>query len=80
VFFASILPQFAEAGAGMFASLALLGLVFSGLTFLWLALYAVMLAKIAKILNLPKIRRPFEAVMGSLLMALGLRLAVEQKV
>ena len=79
VFFASILPQFAEAGAGMFSGLALLGLVFSGLTFIWLAFYAAMLAKLGHFLDRPSIRRPFEAVMGSLLIALGARLAAEQK-
>jgi threonine/homoserine/homoserine lactone efflux protein len=79
VFFASILPQFAEAGAGMFSGLALLGLVFSGLTFIWLAVYALVLAKLGHFLNRPQIRRPFEAVMGSLLIALGARLAAEQK-
>jgi threonine/homoserine/homoserine lactone efflux protein len=63
----------------VFSNLALLGLVFSSLTFLWLAFYAVMLAKIGHALNRPRIRRPFEAVMGSLLMAVGLRLALEQK-
>jgi threonine/homoserine/homoserine lactone efflux protein len=34
VFFASILPQVAEAGEGMFSGLAFLGVVFSGLTFI----------------------------------------------
>ncbi|MGE4253192.1 MAG: LysE family translocator [Parvibaculaceae bacterium] len=79
VFFASILPQFAEAGAGMFSGLALLGLVFSCLTFAWLAFYAVMLAKLGHVLNRPAIRRPFETIMGGLLVALGLRLAAEQR-
>jgi len=79
VFFASILPQFAEAGAGMFSGLALLGIVFSGLTFIWLGFYSIMLAKLGHLLDRPRIRRPFEAVMGSLLIALGARLAAEQK-
>ena len=79
VFFASILPQFAEAGAGMFSELALLGLVFAGLTFIWLGFYAVMLAKLGHLLDRPSIRRPFEAIMGSLLIALGVRLAAEQR-
>jgi threonine/homoserine/homoserine lactone efflux protein len=79
VFFASILPQFAEAGAGMFSGLALFGLIFSGLTFTWLAFYALVLAKLGHFLNRPQIRRPFEAIMGSLLIALGARLAAEQK-
>lgn len=79
VFFASILPQFAGAGQGMFSELALLGVVFSGLTFLWLCLYAVALARLGHFLGRPRIRRCFETVMGGLLMALGMRLAVEQR-
>ena len=79
VFFASILPQFASAGQGMFSELALLGLVFSGLTFLWLCFYAVALARLGDFLKRPRIRRSFEAIMGSLLIALGLRLAAEQR-
>lgn len=80
VFFASILPQFASAGQGMFSELALLGIVFSGLTFLWLCLYAVALARLGHFLGLPRIKRSFEAIMGGLLMALGIRLAAEQRV
>lgn len=79
VFFASILPQFAEAGEGMFSGLALLGVVFSGLTFIWLAFYTLALARLGHFLNRPRIRRPFEAIMGSLLIALGIRLAAEQR-
>lgn len=79
VFFASILPQFASAGHGMFSELALLGVVFSSLTFLWLCLYAVALARLGQFLGRPRIKRSFETIMGGLLMALGLRLAVEQR-
>jgi threonine/homoserine/homoserine lactone efflux protein len=80
VFFASILPQFASAGQGMFSELALLGIVFSGLTFLWLCLYAVALARLGHFLGRPRIKRSFEAIMGGLLMALGIRLEAEQRV
>lgn len=79
VFFASILPQSASTGEGMFSGLALLGVIFSGLTFAWLAFYSVVLARLGHVLNRPQIRRPFEAIMGSLLMALGVRLAAEQR-
>jgi threonine/homoserine/homoserine lactone efflux protein len=79
VFFASILPQFAIAGEGMFSGLALLGVIFAGLTFMWLAFYAVVLDRLGHFLDRPEIRRPFEALMGSLLVALGVRLAAEQR-
>jgi threonine/homoserine/homoserine lactone efflux protein len=79
VFFASILPQFAHVGEGMLSGLALLGIVFAGLTFTWLASYALALARLGHLLDQPRIRRPFEAIMGSLLVALGIRLAAEQR-
>jgi threonine/homoserine/homoserine lactone efflux protein len=45
VFFASVLPQFAPEGHGMLSALVALGLVFAALTFLWLALYAAVVAR-----------------------------------
>src|SRR5471032_1580785 len=41
VFFTSLLPQFAPADGATIASLMGLGLVFCALTFIWLAVYAV---------------------------------------
>ena len=74
VFFTSLLPQF---GAG-FAVLALLGLVFCAMTFLWLACYAVALAKMGDLLRRSPVRRALDAVTGAVLIALGVRLATEQ--
>jgi threonine/homoserine/homoserine lactone efflux protein len=74
VFFTGLLPQF---GAG-FAVLALLGLVFCAMTFLWLACYAVVAAKLGDLLRRSPARRVLDAVTGSVLVALGVRLAAEQ--
>lgn len=79
VFFASLLPQFASPGDGMLTGLFALGLVFSLMTFLWLAAYAVVIAKAGDFLRQGRIRRAIEAVTGTLLIALGLRLATEQR-
>ena len=74
VFFTSLLPQF---GTG-FAALALLGLMFCAMTFLWLACYAVAVAKAGDLLRRSSARRVLSAVTGSVLVALGARLAIEQ--
>jgi threonine/homoserine/homoserine lactone efflux protein len=74
VFFTSLLPQF---GAG-FAVLALLGLVFCAMTFLWLACYAVALAKMGDLLRRSSVHRAVDVVTGTVLVALGVRLATEQ--
>jgi threonine/homoserine/homoserine lactone efflux protein len=78
VFFASLLPQFATPGEGLFAALMSLGLIFSLMTFLWLVAYAFVVAKAGEILRRPLIRRWIEAVTGTLLVALGLRIAAEK--
>lgn len=74
VFFTSLLPQF---GAG-FAALALLGLVFCAMTFLWLACYAVAVAAMSGLLRRSPARRILDAVTGTVLIGLGIRLATEQ--
>jgi threonine/homoserine/homoserine lactone efflux protein len=79
IFFASLLPQFAPPGEGLFAALMTLGLVFSLMTFLWLAAYALVIAKAGEVLRRPTIRRWIEAVTGTLLVALGVRIAAEQR-
>jgi len=78
-FFTSLLPQFAPgAGGGSFATMLGLGLVFCAMTWLWLALYATAVARMHAVLRRPRIRRTMEAVTGTVLVALGLRLATER--
>jgi len=77
VFFASLLPQFAAGGS--FSTLFLLGLVFAAMTLLWLSAYALVVAKAGDVLRRSQVRRVIEAVTGGLLLALGLRIAAEQR-
>jgi threonine/homoserine/homoserine lactone efflux protein len=78
VFFASVLPQFAVDGPFLVSWFALLGIVFSCLTLFWLAFYAVVLAAAGRFMR-PLLRRTIEAFSGAVLIALGLRLAAEQR-
>ena len=71
VFFTSLLPQFGDA----FVTLLGLGLLFSLLTGIWLAGYAVAAARARRLLARERVRRAFEAVTGVVLVALGLRVA-----
>ena len=78
-FFTSLLPQFGTAGDGAaFWPMLALGLVFCLMTGLWLALYAIAIARMGALLRRPRFRRSFEALTGGVLVALGLRLAAEQ--
>lgn len=76
-FFTSLLPQFAPSGEASFAGLAALGLIFSLMTLLWLAAYALAIARVGNVLRRPAIRRMLDGVTGAVLIGLGLRLAAE---
>jgi threonine/homoserine/homoserine lactone efflux protein len=73
VFFPSLLPQFAHS----FAALLVLGLVFALMTFCWLTAYAFAVARAGDVLRRPKVKRAIDAVVGTVLVAFGVRLAAE---
>jgi threonine/homoserine/homoserine lactone efflux protein len=75
VFFSSLLPQFAES----FAALLGLGLMFCALTMLWLSAYATVLVRAGDVLRRPRVRRTIDAVTGTALVALGVRLATADR-
>ena len=76
VFFSSLLPQFSDAS---FGSLASLGLVFAAMTFAWLLAYAIAISLAGDFMRRRAIWRTIEAITGAALVALGLRLAAEQR-
>jgi threonine/homoserine/homoserine lactone efflux protein len=75
VFFSSLLPQFGDS----FGALLLLGLVFCALTLAWLCAYAAALARAGDVLRRPRVRRALDAVTGTALIALGVRLAAADR-
>jgi threonine/homoserine/homoserine lactone efflux protein len=75
IFFTSLLPQF---GGVSFVSLGL-GLVFCTMTLVWLTAYGAAVARAGDVLRRPRIRRAIDGVTGTVLVALGLRLAAEQR-
>ena len=79
IFFASLLPQFVPAGEATFWAFLRLGAVFAVMTFTWLALYAAVVARAGDILRRQSIRRGIEAVTGTVLIGLGLRIATERR-
>jgi len=78
VFFASLLPQFAPGGTTSFAGLLAFGLLFCSLTFGWLTLYAVAVARLQPLLS-GGARRVLDAATGVVLIVFGARLAAESK-
>ena len=79
VFFTSLLPQFAPSEGAAFPVLIGLGALFCAMTFAWLALYATAVDRLSTLLGRTAVRRAIDAVMGTLLMALGGRLALERR-
>ena len=79
VFFASVLPQFALEGQGMLSALVALGLVFAALTFVWLALYAAVVARAGAFLRGSRVRRAIDGTAGVALIGLGIKVAVEER-
>jgi threonine/homoserine/homoserine lactone efflux protein len=75
VFFSSLLPQF----GGSFPELLGLGLLFCALTMAWLSAYAFALAVAGDALRRPRVRRTLDAVTGTALVALGIRLAAADR-
>ena len=60
-------------------SVLALGLVFCTMTLVWLAVYTVVVARAGAVLRRARVRRAIEGVTGTALIALGLRLAGEQR-
>ena len=78
VFFASLLPQFAPDGGSSFAVLLALGFLFCAMTLAWLSLYAAAISRLGRLLT-TSVRRTLDAVTGVVLVALGYRLATEDR-
>jgi threonine/homoserine/homoserine lactone efflux protein len=79
VFFTSLLPQFAPADRPAFPVLLALGLIFCTLTLTWLTGYAFVVARAGDFLRRPRIRRTLDGIMGTVLIAFGVRLATAQR-
>jgi threonine/homoserine/homoserine lactone efflux protein len=77
-FFPSLLPQFVPSGEPAFLPLLLLGLLFCTMTLFWLTAYAVIVSRAQGFLRRIGVKRTVEAVTGTVLVALGLRLAAER--
>ena len=79
VFFTSLLPQFAPESGPRFATFVALGLCFCAMTAAWLTAYAFGVARAKTIFERPRIRRAVDGLTGAVLVALGLRLASDQR-
>jgi threonine/homoserine/homoserine lactone efflux protein len=79
IFFTSFLPQFAAGDDPSFLALLVLSLSFCAIGLTWLTLYNLGVAKAADFLRRPRVRRLVEGVTGVVLVAFGVRLALERR-
>jgi RhtB (resistance to homoserine/threonine) family protein len=79
VFFTSLLPQFVDPGRPVLLPFLALGSVFVLMTVLWLFAYCLVAARAANTLQRPRVKAALDRVTGTVLIALGLRLATEHR-
>jgi threonine/homoserine/homoserine lactone efflux protein len=79
IFFTSLLPQFVDTGRPVLLPSLILGAVFVAMTVAWLALYCVLAARLIDTITRPSVRAVMDRITGTVLIALGLRLAAEHR-
>jgi threonine/homoserine/homoserine lactone efflux protein len=76
VFFLALVPQFLPAGATVGHTI-LLGAVAATVSVLWYVLLTNVVGTMRRLFTRARVRRAIDAVMGTLLVALGIRIAVQ---
>jgi threonine/homoserine/homoserine lactone efflux protein len=79
VFYSTFLPQFIAPGDSALAVSMLLACVHIALGIAWLSLYAWLLARAVDAFKGSRLRRALDALTGTVLVGLGLRLATERR-
>ena len=75
--FLTLLPQFVGAGEPRLATSAVLAGVFLGVAVLWWRVFTLLISALSRVLSRQRVRTTFERVTGVVLVALGLRVALE---
>ena len=79
LFFLFFIPQFVDASRPIGGQVAFFAAVHIGLGIIWLTFYAHLIARAHRALTRPNVRRWLEGATGSVLILLGLRVAVEPR-
>ena len=78
VFFVTFLPQFTEPGRPLLAQLLVLGGTFAVIGWTWLNLYGLLVVRVRSLITAPRVRQWMERLTGTVLIGLGVRLALER--
>jgi len=76
VFFLSFLPQFVDPSMPATPQILLLASTFIAMGAIWLVLYVVAIDQLSGVLTRPAVKRWLDRVIGTTLVALGIRLAI----
>jgi len=79
IFYLTFLPQFIAPGENVFRRSLFLASIHVLMGLVWLCSYAMLLDRMRAILTRPSVRRRLEAFTGAVLVAFGLRLAIERR-
>jgi threonine/homoserine/homoserine lactone efflux protein len=79
VLFTSLLPQFVDPRAAALPQFLFLGVVFNVLGVIWLVSFALVVARSRSVLSRPRVRRIQERITGTVLVALGTRVALDRR-
>lgn len=79
IFFLSFLPQFVATGHDAPSRIAFLGVLFNAIATTWWICYVLLLDHASKWLRRSAVRRTMENVTGAVLVALGIRVAIERR-
>jgi threonine/homoserine/homoserine lactone efflux protein len=78
LFFLSYVPQFIDRTGSVAFQVALLGAVHIAVGFVWLTIFAWLVSRMHAVIVRPRVKAALERVTGAVLIALGLRVALER--
>jgi RhtB (resistance to homoserine/threonine) family protein len=79
VFFLTFLPQFLTPGNKPFLPFLIMGMTYTGLTIIWFLLYVNLINYISVWMKKPSIQRAIQGITGLVLVAFGIKLALERR-
>ncbi|ENQ3079165.1 LysE family translocator [Bacillus sp. WLY-B-L8] len=79
IFFLTFLPQFIQHDGNTFFQLFIMGMTYTVLTFLWFILYIYLINAIRTWMKKPSTERAIQGISGFVLLAFGIKLALEKR-